>query len=75
MNNNSPIATASASGGFVFALVTLLVWGLSLVDITVPASVATAMMAILTPFVHICAIRFGFDPAQVQVKNPPTPSN
>lgn len=64
MNNTSPVATATASGGVVGAVVMLVVWGLSLVKVTVPAEVATAMMVILTPILHTLAVKYGFDPAK-----------
>lgn len=52
-------ATAAASGGVVGAIVTILIWVLSLWHVDVPAEIAAAMMVILTPCLHMFAVWIG----------------
>jgi len=82
----SAVSTAAASGGVVGAVVVMIVWGLGLAHVTVPAEVAAALMVVLSPIVHLVAQRLGLSddpppsdpvpaptPAPVVV-NPPTPA-
>lgn len=51
------IATSTASGGLVGALVIVFTWLLSFWEIIVPAEIGVALMVIITPFVHILAVK------------------
>jgi hypothetical protein len=59
---SSSISTAGAAGGASGAAVILLVWGLSLAHVTMPAEVAAAAMMLLTPVIHYTAVRLGVEP-------------
>jgi hypothetical protein len=55
--NQPTHATAAASGGVAGAAVVIITWLLSLFHLEVPAEVAAAAMVVLTPIVHLIAVR------------------
>ena len=59
----SAVATGTASGGVSSAVAVLLIWLLSLAHVEVPAEVAAAFLAVLTPLVHLAVVRLGIEPA------------
>lgn len=60
--NSNPVATSAASGGVVGALTILIVYILQeAAHITVPAEVAAALMVVLSPIVHLLAVRMGIN--------------
>lgn len=63
MNRNSTVATAAASGGFSGAAVVVLTWALGLLHVNVPPEVAAAAMVLLSPIVHLIAMRVGAEAA------------
>ena len=67
------IATPAAAGGAAGAAVVILTWALGLAHIVVPAEVATAMMVLGTPLLHMLAVRIGAEPADKPAATPPTP--
>jgi len=58
----SSVATATASGGVTGAAVVIITWLLSVFHLPVPAEVAAAMMVVLTPILHLVALRMGLSP-------------
>lgn len=65
------VSTAAASGGVVGAIVVMVVWGLGLAHVTVPAEVAAALMVVLAPIVHLLAVRLGLSPDPVPTPDTP----
>ena len=72
MNRNSTVATAAASGGFSGAAVVVLTWALGLAHVNVPPEVAAAAMVLLSPIVHLIAMRLGAEGAAPTVPTVPT---
>jgi hypothetical protein len=76
MNKNSTVATAAASGGFSGAAVVVLTWALGVMHVEVPPEVAAAAMVLLSPIVHLLAMRLGVEAPAAVVEKPtvtPTP--
>lgn len=76
MNRNSTVATAAASGGFSGAAVVVLTWALGVLHVEVPPEVAAAAMVLLSPIVHLIAMRLSAEAPAAIVEKPtvtPTP--
>lgn len=73
MNRNSTVATAAASGGFSGAAVVVLTWALGLAHVAVPPEVAASAMVLLTPIVHLLAMRLGVEPVIAAAVAPVAP--
>lgn len=63
-------ATANASGAGAAALVTILIWGLSAVHVTVPPEVAAAFTVIVGAGVHYLVVRYGLTPVMSTSNGP-----
>ena len=62
MNKNTqPLMTASASGGVVGAIVVVISYFLTFWGIAIPAEIATALMVLLTPVLHMAAVKWGLE--------------
>lgn len=57
--NNHPVASGAASGGVATALVVILAWALGFAHVTVPGEVAAAAVALISPALHIAALKLG----------------
>lgn len=56
------VSNASASGGAAGALMVVIMWGLSLVNIAVPAEVASSLTVLVTVGIHFVATKFSKEP-------------
>lgn len=58
------IAVAGASGGTVFAIITIATKVLGHYGITIDGDTAAALMALLTPMLHLISMKAGLDPSK-----------
>ena len=68
---SNPVPAAAASGGVVGSLVIIICYAISFAHVQVPAEISAALMVLLTPVVHVAAVKWGFDPSSLADQAPP----